>query len=128
MKSFDKEFFRFIFFGFVNTAAGYLFYIVLLLFLPYPVSYTLSYAIGIALSYFLNSRFVFNMKMRFEIAIRYPLVYVIQYVLGVGLLYVLIELLQIAKFIAPVLILFLTIPVSYFASRLIIKGHLPPQN
>lgn len=122
MKSTNNEFIRFIFVGSVNTVATYLIYALLLRLVPYLVSYSVSYALGICFSYYLNSRFVFNTELAVGKALRYPLVYVIQYVFGALLLYLLVEVLAINKLLAPGLILLFTVPVTYFLSRLIIKG------
>lgn len=123
MKFTNNEFIRFLFAGSVNTVATYLIYALLLRLFPYLVSYSVSYALGICLSYYLNSRFVFNTDLAVGRALRYPLVYVIQYVLGALLLYLLVEVLAIHKLFAPVLIILFTVPVTYFFSRLIIKGR-----
>lgn len=124
MKFISREFIRFVFFGGVNTLLGYVIYALLLLFLAYPVAYTLAYVLGIFISYYLNTRFVFKEKVRWTKALQYPLVYLVQYLSGVGLLYVLVEIFHTSKLVAPVLIVLLTVPVTYLLSRLIIKGRL----
>lgn len=123
-KFINLEFNKFIFFGVVNTALGYVIYVILLLFLAYPVAYTIAYVSGIFLSYYLNSRFVFKREMRLSKAMQYPVVYIVQYVLGISLLYLLVELCEINKVIAPVLIVIVTVPVTFLLSRFIIKRRL----
>ena len=123
MKFIRNEFVRFIFFGGVNTLLGYAIYALLLLFLTYPIAYTLAYVLGICISYYLNSRFVFESRVRLTKALQYPLVYLVQYLLSVLLLYVLVEILTINKLIAPGLIVLVTVPMTYFLSRFIIKGR-----
>ena len=103
---------------------SYAIYVVLLLFLIYPVAYSLAYFLGIFISYYLNSRFVFKRDVRLVKAFQYPLVYLVQYLLGVSLLSVLIEIFSLNKFIAPALVIMITIPVTFFLSRFIIKGRL----
>lgn len=124
MKFNRNEFFKFIFFGGINTVLSYAIYVVLLLFLIYPVAYSLAYFLGIFISYYLNSRFVFKRDVRLVKAFQYPLVYLVQYLLGVSLLSVLIEIFSLNKFIAPALVIMITIPVTFFLSRFIIKGRL----
>ena len=124
MKLIKSEFFKFIFFGGVNTALSYTIYVILIWFLVYPVAYTLAYILGIFISYYLNSRFVFKREVRLVKAFQYPLVYLVQYLLGVSLLCVLIEIFSLNKFIAPALVIVFTIPVTFSLSRFIIKGRL----
>jgi len=122
MKSTNREFFRFIFWGGVNTLTGYLIYAFLLHFFAYLICYSISYVLSIFISYFLNSKFVFREQLRLRKALKYPLVYVNQYVLGAVSLYLLVQFLKINKLVAPLLIVLLTIPVTYFLSRRIVRG------
>lgn len=108
--------------GGVNTGLTYLLYVALALFFPYLVSYSASYVVGIFLSYYLNSRFVFKQKMTLGKALKYPGVYVLQYLMSTALLYVSVELLQINQFLAPAFALVITIPVVFLLSRFIING------
>src|SRR5216684_1888259 len=114
MRSTNREFFRFIFWGGVNTLTGYLIYAFLLLFFSYLASYSVAYVLSIFISYFLNSKFVFNEQLRLRKALKYPLVYVSQYVLGAVSLYLLVQFLKINKLVAPLLVVLLTVPVTYF--------------
>jgi putative flippase GtrA len=123
----DHEFARFLISGAVNTVTTYLIYVGLVLFLPYPVAYTITTALGILLSYYLNARFVFRQPLRLSAAVRYPAVYGIQYVLGLGLLYFLVEVGHLSKFIAPVFIVLATVPVTFVLSRLIILRNTVPR-
>ena len=116
-----REIARFVFFGASNTLIAYGLYLVLLLFLPYPVAYTISYVCGIFVSYYLNATFVFNERLRLARALQYPLVYVVQYIFGMSMLYVLVELLHISKVLAPFVVAIVMIPIAYRLSRYIIK-------
>ena len=122
MRSINREFYRFIFWGGVNTLSGYLIYAFLLLFLPYLFSYTVAFIVSIFISYFLNSKFVFNEQLRFRKALKYPLVYLNQYVLGAVSLYLLVHFMRINKLVAPLLVVVLTIPATYFLSKRIVRG------
>lgn len=124
MKIIKSEFFKFIFYGGVNTVLSYAIYVIFMLFLVYPVAYTLAYILGIFISYYLNSRFVFKREFSLVKAFQYPLVYLVQYLLGISLLSVLIEIFSLNKFIAPALVIMFTIPVTFSLSRFIIKGRL----
>jgi len=126
MRFINREFNRFIFWGGVNTLTGYLIYAILLRFFPYLVSYSVAYLLSILISYFFNSRFVFNEQLKLRKALKYPLVYLNQYVLGTTSLYLLVHFLKINKLVAPLLVVVLTIPVTYFLSRRIVRGKRIP--
>jgi len=128
MKFINPEFYRFVFWGGVNTLAGYLVYVSLLLFLPYLVSYSVAFLFSIFVSYVLNSKFVFKQELELRKAIKYPLVYVNQYVLGALSLYLLVHFLGISKLAAPLLVIVLTIPATFFLSRRILRGKRSSQN
>jgi len=124
VKLIKSEFFKFIFFGGVNTVLSYAIYVIFQLFLIYPVAFSLAYILGIFMSYYLNSRFVFNRKVALDRALQYPLVYLVQYLLSLLLLCVLVEIFSLNKLIAAALIIPITIPITFFLSRFIIKGRL----
>src|SRR5260370_19535962 len=122
MRSISREFYRFVFWGGVNTLTGYLVYLLLLLFLPYLISYSVAFILSIFVSYILNSKFVFHQELELRKAIQYPLVYVNQYALGAGSLYLLVHFLGISKLVAPLFVIVLTIPVTFLLSRRILRG------
>jgi len=118
-----REFAMFIFFGAVNTVLTYGIYLLLVLFIAYPAAYTVSYASGVFISYYLNARFVFKEKLRLSKAMQYPIVYLAQYLIGLGALYLLIEVAQLSKFFAAIVIVVITVPCTYLLSRYVIKGR-----
>ena len=122
MRSINREFYRFIFWGGINTLAGYLTYVLLLKFLPYLISYSIAYVFGVFLSYFLNSKFVFKQELKLSKAVKYPLVYLVQYLLGLVSLYLLVQILNVNQLVAPALVVLVTIPVTYLLSRRIVTG------
>lgn len=123
MRYINSEFNRFILIGALNALVTYLIYILYLFFLPYTISYTFAYVSGIFISYYLNTRFTFKSEIRLFKALKYPVVYLVQYCLGIFLLYVLVEIFLIDKFLAPIIVVVLTIPVTFVLSRLIIKSR-----
>lgn len=91
----------------------------------YSAAYTIEYVTGIAISYYLNSRFVFRQPLQWKKAFQFPLVYVAQYLAGLVLLSLLVELVHIKQEFAPVLVIAATVPLTFILSRLIIKGRHP---
>jgi|ERR1700687_2855392 len=122
MRSINRELYRFVFWGGINTLAGYVLYAFLLRLFPYMVSYSIAFIVSIFVSYFLNSKFVFKEKLRLSKALRYPVVYVTQYLLGSVSLYLLVRVFQVNKLLAPLLVVGLTVPLTYFLSRRIVRG------
>jgi putative flippase GtrA len=116
------EFVRFLLAGGVNTALSYGVYLLTLLVFPYKFAYTISFLAGIALSYWLTSRFVFQRGLSLRSAIQYPLVYLFQYVMGLIILTLLVERFHMKPRWAPVIVVVCTIPMTFFLSRFVIKG------
>jgi putative flippase GtrA len=119
------EFVRFLLAGGVNTALSYGIYLLSLLLLPYKIAYTISFLAGIALSYWLTSRFVFQRGLSLRSAIQYPLVYLFQYLVGLIILTILVERFHMKARWAPVIVVVCTIPMTFFLSRFVIKGSRP---
>jgi len=117
-----RELAAFVFFGAVRTVLSYGIYLLLVLFLAYPTAYTVSYVADIFISYYLNARFVFREKLRLSKALQFPIVYLAQYLIGLGSLYLLIEVAQLSKFFAPIVVVVITVPCTYLLSRYVIKG------
>lgn len=123
MRFINRDFYRFVFWGAINTLAGYALYLFLLQVLPYLTAYSVAYIFGVFFSYYLNSKFVFKQQLKLSKALKYPLVYVTQYILGAISLYLLVRLFKINKALAPTLIVLVTIPMTYLMSRTIVKGR-----
>jgi putative flippase GtrA len=120
-KKLSPEFVRFVVSGFINTALTYVLFAGLSTFMHYNVAYTLVYIVGIVLAYVLNTRFVFKTPMHWKSMLAYPLVYVIQYGVSIVLLPILIEMLKMDRLIAAAVVIVVTLPISFLASRLIIR-------
>lgn len=121
-KLLSKQFLKFVISGGINTLATYLVYLLLLGFLSYSISYTISYVSGIFLSYYLNTVFVFKEKVLFRKFLKFPIVYLVQYLINLLMLYVLVEHLNLSKQIVPLIVIVVTIPITYTLSKLIIKS------
>ncbi|MGB9179750.1 MAG: GtrA family protein, partial [Pyrinomonadaceae bacterium] len=76
MRFINRDFYRFVFWGAINTLVGYALYLFLLLLLPYLIAYSVAYVFGVFFSYYLNSKFVFKQQLKLSKALKYPLVYV----------------------------------------------------
>ncbi|MFJ7736036.1 GtrA family protein [Lysinibacillus sp. NPDC097287] len=117
----NKEIIRFLFVGGFNTIATYGIYLMLLLFFSYNISYSISYISGIAISFLLNSKYVFKVKLTFSKAIKYPIVYVVQYIINVIVLNLLVKNSIVNEMIAPILVIIISLPVTYILSKYILE-------
>jgi len=122
MKSSRGEALRFLLAGAFNTAATYGLYLLALQVMPYRVAYTATYAIGIVLGYAINTLFVFRAPWSWKRMLAYPLVYVLQYGVGLLCLTLLVERGWVSDRIAPLLVVVVTLPLTFLASRYLIKG------
>ncbi len=121
MKYINAEFLRFLLSGSGNTLVTYLIYLLLLNYVSYGLAYSLTYLIGIYLSYYLNCRLVFNEPPRWSSAIQYPFVYLLQYFIGIILLSVLVQNKILDEVIAPLAVIIITLPATFILSRWIIR-------
>lgn len=123
MRFINRDFYRFVFWGAINTLVGYALYLFLLLLLPYLIAYSVAYVFGVFFSYYLNSKFVFKQQLKLSKALKYPLVYVTQYILGAVSLYLMVQCLKIGEALAPALVVLLTTPITYLLSKTIVSGR-----
>ena len=115
------EFIRFIIIGCVNTLSSYMVYLIGLMFFSYIISYTIAYVIGILISYYLNSTFVFRSKISMSKLVQFPLVYLVQYFFGVAILYVCVNAFYLNKAIAAIIVVIFSLPITFLLSRYILK-------
>ena len=123
MKFFESAYFKYLIFGLLNTLFTYGVYLTLIQIFDYKVSYTLSYCTGIFTSYLLNTIFVFKKNISFKKIIKYPVVYLIQYAIGFVIMYYWIEMFLFDKIIAPIFVVIITTPISFFLSKFIIANN-----
>lgn len=115
------EVFRFLVGGVLNLIVSYGGYLLLLHWMHYEAAYVISYIFSICVSYVFSALVVFRQPLRARTALFYPLVYLVQFLLGFILLRALIEILHLPAWLAPLLVSILTIPVTFFMSRIIVR-------
>lgn len=120
-KSIHSEFFRFLLVGVSNTLVGYVVFLLLLPFLPYLYAYTFSYCVAVLNSYFMSVLFVFKRKISLHSFLKFPFVYVSQYFLGASILWLLVGKLELAPAWAMIVVIIVTVPITFLASRFVLK-------
>ena len=113
----DRTFFRFLGVGALNTLLTYCLYVALAGVMHYQVAYALAYAVGIVLQFVLHSRWVFRIGMRWSNLLGYPPIHLVLYGFGALLLRLLVEGFDVAARLAPLLVIAISIPLSYFLTR-----------
>jgi len=117
-----NKFIKFIGVGVINTVASYLLYVLLVLFLNYQLSYAISFAFGIILSFLLNTKYVFEVKKTIKKFVLFPLVYLVQYLLGAFMMNIVVEIIEINKFFAPLVVTIFLLPISFLLSKKILTN------
>jgi putative flippase GtrA len=121
MRFIEREPVRFVLAGCLNAVACYAAYLVLLPLIGYALAYSVTYVGGIFFAYYLSARLVFRRRLQWRHAVQYPLVYVVQYGLGITLTTAFIEGLHLhAEYVLP-LVIVITLPVTFWLARWIIK-------
>lgn len=111
------SFVRFVVAGALNTLATFAAYLALCRVLGPAQSYSLAYALGIGLSYLLNSMLVFNVPVSAKRALRFPLVYAVQYLYGLLLIWILTSPLHVPNALAMVVVVATSIPLTFLLTR-----------
>lgn len=118
-KLLDKQGFRFLMVGGINTAVGYGAYALLIFFgLQYLIANTISTIIGVINSYLWNRFFTFKSKDKAlgEMA-RFVLVYLVSYCASMLFLYLIVGKLGLNTYLAGILNIVLTTTVSWFGHK-----------
>lgn len=114
---------RFLAAGGANTAFTYIIYLTLLNWIRYEFAYALAYILGIATSYLINSLFVFRKPLSWKAALAFPLIYVVQLVIGSIVLKVSVEWLSVSERYAPLVVIAITLPLTFLLSRRVVVGR-----
>ena len=116
-----RRFGRFLVVGAVNTAVSYALYLALTPLLGYSIAYVVAFAAGVATSYVLSSRWVFDSGGSALRAGAFPLVYLPQLLFGSVALRVAVERWAIDPRLALALVIAVTIPVNFLLARVILE-------
>lgn len=118
---FKKEIFRFLTINLINTILSYSVYLILLLFYNYNIAYSISFACGILISFYLNTIFVFRQEFTLVKFFQFPLVYVMQYILGISLLQLVVKKVDIQEVFFPFIVILFSLPINFIFTRFLFK-------
>ena len=120
IKSFFGQFIKFGIVGVINTLSSWVFYYSLLfLGVHYIIATTVAYILSSIIGFILNKVWVFKSKNKVSSSLfKYIVTYGSSYLLNVGVMYLLVDIIGISDKIAPLLVLFVTVPYNYIFSKL----------
>jgi len=115
-----KQFLKFGIVGISNTLISLaIYYILVYLGVHYLIANIVAFVISVCNAYFWNSRYVFKKRNRSNVKsfIRTVVSYGFTFLLGTGLLFIMVELLHISLWIAPLINLCVTTPLNFVLSK-----------
>ena len=120
MKKLITQFFKFGIVGTINTVSSWIFYYSLVfLKVNYLIATTVAYFLSSIIGYILNKTWVFRKKDKSKTPmLKYYVVYISSYFLNMGCMYLFVDILNISNLLAPILVLFITVPYNFIFSRL----------
>lgn len=117
-----KTGFKFVIAGAINTGLTYVIYLILLRVLDYRIAYVVSFVSGIAIAMILNSKFVFKTQFTIRRAAGFVAAYCFQLVFGIVILQLLVEQTSVPRALAPLCMMLLTVPLSFFMNRYALRS------
>ena len=117
---------RFLLAGGSTTAFSYFLYALFLLGMGAKTAYALSYVMGIAWSYSVNTVWVFRRRWTWRGLLAFPLVYVVQAGLSFVIFVLLIDRWSLPELLAPLATIVLMLPLTYLLGRAVIHRTSPP--
>lgn len=121
LKQLNLEFIRYIICGLLNAALSYIIYVLLNLIINYQISYFITYITGIVISFYLNSKYTFFEKITMPKLLQFSALYLFYYFFSAFLLWFFIEQYHFSKYITPLAVAGISMPVIFLMNRLVIK-------
>ena len=115
----NNKYTRFLYGGLANTILSYTIYCILLSIFNFNISYILSVIFAILFSYKVNTNFVFKVKCGRATSFLFVMTYALQVILGIFLLNFLVEELEVAKLIAPLINIIVITPIIFIISNIL---------
>lgn len=118
-KELTNQFIKFGIVGVLNNGVFILFYYIFLNFkIHYIISNTLAYAISIFNAYYFNRKFVFKTESKaINSLLKTYVSYGITFAISTSLLYIMVNVIGISSYIAPIISLCITIPFNFILNK-----------
>lgn len=123
MKKEHNEFIRFVLVGGINTVNYYLIYLVSFHFLSisYMISHWAAFLISMVISFYLNVYFTYRVKPTLNKFLQFPLTQIVNFSASSILMYVLVQWFGVSQYIAPIISVFFTVPITFLLTSKILK-------
>ena len=122
-----SAFVRFVLSGAFNTVLTYGAYLVLLGSLDYRLAFSVAFAVGIAVGFVINQSYVFRTPRSWPRTVMFPMIYVGQYVAGLAIVAAAIDHWGVAREVAPLLAIGITVVPTFLLVRWLFTGHVARQ-
>ena len=118
----ENQFFRFLIVGGINTVNYYLLYLLFLhpLSFSYLISHVLAFLISFIASYFLNCYFVYRVKPTWSKLFKFPLTQIFNMGVQTLIIFLAVDFLEWSATIAPLLAVVVTVPITYWVTKIIL--------
>jgi putative flippase GtrA len=116
---------RFVLVGGANTLLSWVFFAILVAWLPHQIALILAYALGVIIAWLGNSRWVFRARPGHLQALAYPLIYVSIWLVNAGLLEWLVSVREIGPRTAQALALLVIVPMSFALNAALLDERHP---
>jgi len=121
IKALFIQFFKFGIIGAVNTLAYFaIYYGLLFLGVHYIIAHVVGFLITVLSAYYFNRKYVFKPdenKSKTRQLVKVFTVYLSTFLLGTGLMFLQVDIIGISELIAPILNLFVTIPLNFVLNK-----------
>lgn len=115
------QFFKFGIIGAINTFLSLaIYYVLVFAGLNYILANTLAFVITVANAYYWNNKYVFNKtsKGHIKALLRVYAAYGITFSISTVFLYIMVDVCKISEMVAPLLNLFITVPLNFIMNKL----------
>jgi len=114
---------KFVIGGIVNNVALYPIYIILNYFFDYQFAFLSSYCLGILLTYWINTAYVFESQRSWRTFLVYPSIYIFQYIFSASLLWCFVELLAGSELLGPFFVAIFIVPITFMLNKFVLTSN-----
>lgn len=114
-----KEFSKFLFVGCVNTLIGVVLSTIMTIKFNELTAFLIGYYLSLIISYFLNSKFVFEENYSLNKLIKFKISYIPNFIIQVITVYVLVENLDVIPFIIYGLSAAISVPITFVMLKIL---------